>query len=64
VYGDDHAAMRQAMSTLRPTFEKQILPVLTDAQKKKYDAIIAQHEKEKGEGAQSNTQGKTGSAKQ
>jgi len=44
-YGKDHEAMRQAMSTLRPTFEKQISAVLTEAQQKKYDAIIAQHEK-------------------
>jgi hypothetical protein len=57
-YGKDHEGMRQAMSALRPTFDGEISAVLTAPQQKKFEAIIAQHEKGKGESAQSNTQGK------
>jgi len=57
-YGKDREGMRQAMGALRPTFESEISAVLTAPQQKKFEAIIAQHEKEKSSGTQSNTQGK------
>jgi periplasmic protein CpxP/Spy len=57
-YGDDRQGMRQAMESLRASTDKAISAVLTDPQREKYDAMIAQRQKERGEGGQNNTQGK------
>jgi len=57
-YGKDHDGLRHAMSALRPTFDSEISAVLTAPQQKKFEAIIAKHEKGKSEGAQSNSQSK------
>ncbi|HMD68986.1 MAG TPA: hypothetical protein VKF42_08935 [Chitinivibrionales bacterium] len=57
-YGDDRQGMRQAMTALRTGTDNEISAVLTDVQRKKYDAMIAQRQKERGEEGQNNTQGK------
>ena len=57
-YGDDRQGMRQAMESLRASTDKAISAVLTDPQREKYDAMIAQRQKERSEGGQNGTQGK------
>jgi Spy/CpxP family protein refolding chaperone len=57
-YGDDRQSMRQAMSGLRANADKAISAVLTDTQRKKYEAMIAQRQKERGDRGQGNAQGK------
>ncbi len=51
-YGDDRQSMRQAMSGLRANADKAISAVLTDIQRKKYEAMIAQRQKERGDRGQ------------
>ncbi len=57
-YGDDRQGMRQEMTALRAGADKDISAVLTDVQRKKYDAMIAQRQKERGDGGQNGTQAK------
>lgn len=47
-FGDDRQGMRQAMTALRARFDKEISAVLTGVQRGKYEALIAQRQKEMG----------------
>ena len=57
-FGDDRQSMHQAMTTIRAKFDKEITAVLTDVQKKKFDALIAKRQNGKGDAAQGTGQGK------
>jgi hypothetical protein len=57
-YGDDRQGMRQAMNELRASTDKAISAVLTEAQQKKYDAMIAERSRGRGDWGQGNAKDK------